>query len=163
MKQQKDGYSIDPIDKKILTFLAEDAKTPFTEIAKRLSLSNGTIHQRVKKMEKQGVIKGNAVILDYSKLGYGLISYVGVLMQDASKIDAVIEEIERIPEIVAAHFTTGKFGIFCQLRARNTDHAISIIQKIQSVNGVLRTESMISFKEVIDRKNQLIGVMDKAS
>lgn len=156
MRQQKNGYAIDPIDRQILHFLSKDAKTPFTEIAKKLSLSNGTIHQRVKKMEKQGVIKGNAIILDYSKLGYGLTSYVGVLMHDGSKIEQIINEITVIPEIVLAHFTTGKFGLFCQLRARNTEHAIEVIQKIQSVNGVLRTESMISFKEVINRKNTLL-------
>lgn len=161
MKQYKHGYSIDPIDEEILKLLSRNAKTPFTEIAKQLSLSNGTIHQRVKKMEKQGVIKGNAVILDYTKLGYGLTSYLGVMMSDSSKINKVIKEIEKIPEIVLAHFTTGKFSIFCQMRSKNTEHAMQVIQKIQLVEGVLTIESMISFKEIINRKNELMANLEK--
>lgn len=68
---------LDEIDHKILEILIENTRIPFTDIAKRLNISAGTIHVRVKKMEQIGLIKGSSLILDYNKLGYTLLHTLG--------------------------------------------------------------------------------------
>ena len=69
---------LDDIDHQILDMLIENTRTPFTDIAKKLLISAGTVHVRVKKMEDYGLIKGSSLILDYDTLGYTFIAYVGL-------------------------------------------------------------------------------------
>ena len=113
-------FKLDEIDHQILDMLIENTRVPFTDIAKKLLISAGTVHVRVKKMEDAGIIKGSSLTLDYKKLGYSFIAYVGVFLQNTSKTSFVLERIAEIPYVTVAHVTTGKFNIFCKIRARNT-------------------------------------------
>ena len=78
-------FKLDEIDHQILDMLIENTRVPFTDIAKNLSISAGTIHVRVKKMEDAGIIKGSSLTLDYKKLGYSFIAYVGIFLQNTSQ------------------------------------------------------------------------------
>lgn len=149
-------FKLDEIDHQILDILIENARTPFTDIAKKLLVSAGTIHVRVKKMEEEGVIKGSTLTVDYDKMGYTFIAYVGILLENSSLTTRVIKELEAIPEITVAHLTTGKFTVFCKLRATDTKHAKDIIFKIDNISGVQRTETSISLEEVINDKKRLM-------
>ena len=71
-------FKLDDTDHSILDMLIENTRTPFTDIAKKLKISAGTVHVRVKKMEEAGIITGSSLIIDYKKLGYSFIAYVGV-------------------------------------------------------------------------------------
>ena len=71
---------LDDTDHFILDMLIENTRTPFTDIAKKLDISAGTVHVRVKKMEESGIITGSSLTLDYKKLGYSFIAYVGVFV-----------------------------------------------------------------------------------
>lgn len=147
---------LDDIDHKILDMLIDNTRVPFTDIAKNLLISAGTVHVRVKKMEDAGIIKGSSLTLDYKKLGYSFIAYVGVYIQNTSQTQFVIERLSNIPNVTVAHITTGKFNIFCKIRARGTEDAKNIIFKIDDIEGVYRTETMISLEESINDKKRLM-------
>lgn len=147
---------LDDIDHKILDILIENTRTPFTDIAKKLVISAGTVHVRVKKMEQMGLIKGSSLILDYDKLGYTFIAYVGLYVNNSSQIKFIIERIKQIPNVTVAHITTGKFNVFCKIRAKSTTHAKNIIFKLDEIEGVYRSESMISLEESINDKKRLM-------
>ena len=147
---------LDDIDHQILDMLIENTRTPFTDIAKKLLISAGTVHVRVKKMEDYGLIKGSSLILDYDKLGYTFIAYVGLYIKDTSKIKFIIQRINEIPNVTVAHITTGRFNIFCKVRCKDTDHAKEIIFMIDDIEGVSRTETMISLEESINDKKRLM-------
>ncbi|HLV40147.1 Lrp/AsnC family transcriptional regulator [Xanthomarina sp.] len=147
---------LDEIDHQILDMLIENTRIPFTDIAKKLSISAGTIHVRVKKMEDSGIIKGSSLTLDYRKLGYSFIAYVGVFLQKTSQTKFVLERINEIPFITVAHITTGKFNIFCKIRAKDTEHAKDIIFMLDDIEGVYRTETMISLEESLNDKKRLM-------
>ena len=147
---------LDEIDHQILDMLIENTRTPFTDIAKKLLISAGTVHVRVKKMEDYGLIKGSSLILDYDKLGYTFIAYVGLYIRDTSKIKFIIQRINEIPNVTVAHITTGKFNVFCKIRAKGTTNAKNIIFKLDEIEGVYRTESMISLEESINDKKRLM-------
>ena len=148
--------NLDEIDHQILDILIDNTRVPFTEISKRLLISAGTVHVRVKKMEDAGIIKGSSLNLDYVKLGYSFIAYVGIFLEKTLKTEFVLEELNKIPFVTVAHITTGKFNIFCKVRARNTKNAKDIIFMIDDVEGVLRTETMISLEESINDKKRLM-------
>jgi len=149
-------FKLDEIDHQILDMLIDNTRIPFTDIAKKLLISAGTVHVRVKKMEEAGIIRGSSLTLDYKKLGYSFIAYVGVFLQNTSQTKFVLERINDIPFVTVAHITTGKFNIFCKIRARDTMHAKEIIFKLDDIEGVYRTETMISLEESINDKKRLM-------
>lgn len=149
-------YKLDEVDHQILDMLIDNTRIPFTDIAKKLIISAGTVHVRVKKMEEAGIIRGSSLTLDYKKLGYSFIAYVGVFLNNTSQTSFVLERLNQIPYITVAHITTGKFNIFCKIRAKNTSHAKDIIFMIDDIEGVYRTESMISLEESINDKKRLM-------
>ncbi|WP_406683913.1 winged helix-turn-helix transcriptional regulator [Seonamhaeicola sp. MEBiC1930] len=147
---------LDEIDHQILDMLIDNTRIPFTDIAKKLLISAGTVHVRVKKMEESGIIKGSSLMLDYKKLGYSFIAYVGVYLNNTSQTKFVLERINEIPYVTVAHITTGKFNIFCKVRARSTEHAKEVIFLLDDIEGVYRTETMISLEESINDKKRLM-------
>ena len=147
---------LDEIDHQILDMLIDNTRIPFTDIAKKLLISAGTVHVRVKKIEESGIIKGSSLTLDYKKLGYSFIAYVGIFLNNTSQTKFVLERVNEIPFVTVAHITTGKFNIFCKIRARSTEHAKEIIFKLDDIEGVYRTETMISLEESINDKKRLM-------
>ncbi|WP_415501067.1 Lrp/AsnC family transcriptional regulator, partial [Aequorivita lipolytica] len=101
-------FKLDETDHKILDLLIDNTRIPFTDIAKKLEISAGTIHVRVKKMEEAGIITGSSLQVDYKKLGYSFIAYVGVFIFKTSQTQFVLERISEIPFVTVAHVTTGK-------------------------------------------------------
>ena len=149
-------FKLDEVDHKILDLLIENSRVPFTDIAKKLLISAGTVHVRVKKMEEFGLIKGASLALDYKKLGYTFISYIGIFLEKTHLTNYVLEKLNAIPYATVAHITTGRFNIFCKVRCKDTDHAKEIIFMIDDIEGVLRTETMISLEESINDKKRLM-------
>ena len=146
-------YEIDKLDREILGILMKDAKVPYTDIAKSLIVSPGTIHVRMKRMERLGIVRGATLILDPAKIGYDMTSFVGIYLVKGSVYKEVIKEIDKIPEIIEAHFTTGEYSIFIKVVCRNTEHLREVINdQLQPINGISRTETIISLGESIKKQ-----------
>ncbi|HMQ49298.1 MAG TPA: Lrp/AsnC ligand binding domain-containing protein [Saprospiraceae bacterium] len=146
------GTDIDKLDREILSVLMDNAKKPYTDIAKQLYVSGGTIHVRMKKMEDAGIVKGYSLSVDHGKLGYDICAFLGIYLDKSSLYDDVATELEEIPEIVSAHYTTGLYNIFAKVICRDTEHLREVLHdKIQKITGIQRTETFISLQESIDR------------
>ena len=147
---------LDEIDHQILDILIDNARIPFTDISKKLLVSAGTVHVMVKKMEDAGILKGSSLNLDYEKLGYSFIAYIGLYLERNDLTEKVLSELEKIPNVTVAHITTGKFNIYCKLRAKDTKHAKDLIFAIDDIPGISRSETMISLEESINDKKRLM-------
>ncbi len=147
---------LDEIDHRILDMLIDNMRTPFTDIAKKLLISAGTVHVRVKKMEEAGIIKGSSITLDYVKLGYSFVAYVGIILGKIRDTKSVTEKLAKIPYVTVAHFTTGKFDVFCKIRAKDTLHMKEIIFEIDDIEGVVRTETTVSLEESFNDRKRLM-------
>jgi len=149
------NYEIDNIDLKILTLLSQDAKLPYTEVAKKVYVSGGTVHVRMKKMEDMGIVKGTTLSMDYSKLGYDVTAFLGIYLERSSLYDQVTEKLREIPEIVKMHYTTGNYNIFIKIHCKDTQHLRQVLHdKIQRVEGIERTETLVSLEESLNRHIQ---------
>ena len=143
---------IDEIDRKILSVLMHNAKLPYTEVAKEVHVSGGTVHVRMKKMEEMGIIKGFQLVIDPTKLGYDITAYLGIYLEKSSYYEEVIKALREIPEMVSAHYTTGNYSIFARIICRDTKHLLEILHnKVQKISGIQRTETFISLEENINR------------
>ncbi len=147
---------LDELDLQILDILIIDSRTPYLEIARKCHVSGGTIHVRMKKMEDLGIIKGTKLILNTSKLGYDVCCFVGIFLDKASSYDAVLSELKKITEIVELHYTTGEYSVFSKVICKNiSDLQDLLMNKIQSIQGVQRTDTFISLSQPIDRNIKL--------
>jgi Lrp/AsnC family transcriptional regulator, regulator for asnA, asnC and gidA len=154
---------IDQLDKKILAKLMEDGKTPYTDIAKELYVSSGTIHVRMKKLEQMGIVKGASLTVDYHKLGYDITAFLGIYLDKSSLYDEVSNQLAEIPEIVDAHYTTGLYSIFAKIICKDTIHLRLVLHdKIQKIQGIQRTETFISLEQSINRSINFLGDDDEA-
>ncbi|TNJ44227.1 Lrp/AsnC ligand binding domain-containing protein [Tamlana fucoidanivorans] len=152
MKKQK-AITIDGIDKKILRVLTEDARTPILEIARNVGISGAAIHQRLRKLEKSKLLAGSKFIINPEVLGYSTMAFVGIYLDKAAITDDVVKALKRFPEVLECHFTTGNYNLFIKLLAYDNEHLMHLLNKnIQSIAGVLRTESLISLHQQIDRQ-----------
>jgi len=150
------NYTIDNLDKQILSILMKNAKTSYAEIGKRLFVSPGTVHVRVKKMEQANIILGSQVKVDYMYLGYKLVCFVGVFLKQSDQYDAVNEALEELAEVVEVHYTTGSYSLFVKLILRDSQHLMEMLHdKIQPIEGIQRTETLISLKESVHRPMEL--------
>lgn len=150
------NLEIDNVDLKILSILMEDANIPYTEIAKRVYVSGGTVHVRMKKLEEMGIVTGAQLKIDHSKLGYDIVAFLGIYLEKSSLYHEVAEQLSRIPEIVSVHYTTGIYSIFAKIICKDTKHLRSVLHdKIQAVTGIQRTETFISLEESVERSVRL--------
>ncbi|MBD3627068.1 MULTISPECIES: Lrp/AsnC ligand binding domain-containing protein [Cyclobacterium] len=147
---------IDNIDLKIISLLNEDAKTPFTEIAKKVFVSSGTVHVRMRKLEDLGIVKSATLNIDFSKLGYDISAFLGIYLEKSSLYDNVIERLKEIAEVINAYYTTGNYSIFAKIICKDTNHLRDVLNKIQLVDGIDRTETLIVLEESINRPIQLL-------
>ena len=146
------NYEIDNIDRQILEILSKNAKKPYTEVAKKVFVSGGTVHVRMKKMEDMGIVTGTTLHLDFSKLGYDITVFIGIFLEKSALYEQVIEKLKLIPEITNLHYTTGNYSIFAKMLCKDTTHLKNILyDKIQKIKGISRTDTMISLEESLKR------------
>ncbi len=142
----------DNLDLKILHSLTANARTPYLEIAREYGVSGAAVHQRVQRLMQNHVIIGSECRIDPSTVGYDTCAYVGIFLREPSQFNDVVDALEKIPEVVECHFTTGQYDIFIKLYARNNDHLLHLLQNQIQALGLARTETLISFKEVFKRQ-----------
>ncbi|MDZ4715700.1 MAG: Lrp/AsnC ligand binding domain-containing protein [Cytophagales bacterium] len=154
-KQDK-SYKIDNTDLKILDTLMKDAKKPFTEVAKKVFVSQGTVHVRMNKMIEAGIVEKTTLKLNYARLGYDITAFIGIFLEKSSLYDQVLEKLKAIPEISSIHYTTGNYSMFVKIHCLDTNHLKAVLHdKMQKVQGIDRTETMISLEESLDRNPML--------
>jgi Lrp/AsnC family transcriptional regulator for asnA, asnC and gidA len=145
-------YEFDKTDLKILEILTQDAKKPYTEVAKKAFVSPGTVHVRMSKMEEAGIIEKTTLRLNYAKLGYDITAFIGIYLEKSALYDKVLNKLKNIPEITSIHYTTGNYSMFVKIHCRDTNHLKEVLHdKMQQVEGIDRTETMISLEESLDR------------
>lgn len=150
------NLEIDNVDLQILDILMKNAKKPYTEVAKQVFVSGGTVHVRMRKLEEAGIVTGNTLEVDITKLGYDITAFIGIFLAKSALYDEVITQLKAIPEIVNVHYTTGNYSMFARIHCKDTQHLKDLLHdRIQKVEGITRTETMISLEESINRHIQL--------
>jgi len=151
-----ENLKIDNVDLKILEILMQDAKKPYTEVAKKAFVSGGTVHVRMSKMEESGIVEKTTLKVNYAKLGYDITAFIGIFLQKSALYEQVVNALKEINEVVSIHYTTGNYSMFLKIHCKDTNHLkIVLHDKIQHIEGIERTETMISLEESLDRNLNL--------
>ena len=153
---------IDNLDRQILEIISQNARIPFKDVAAECGVSRAAIHQRVQRLIDLGVIVGSGYHVNPKSLGYRTCTYVGIKLEKGSMYKSVVAELQKIPEIVECHFTTGKYDMFIKIYAKNNHHLLSIIHDKLQPLGLARTETLISFHEAIKRQMPIMVDIEDA-
>ncbi|MDO4757755.1 MAG: AsnC family transcriptional regulator [Rikenellaceae bacterium] len=144
--------NLDAIDRKILKYLVKNARMPFLEIARECGISGAAIHQRIHKLTDMGVIQGSYMEVDPKMLGFDVCAHINISLKDPQLLQQVISELHKIPEIVEAHFITGKGSIQVKLYCLDNEHLMqTVYNKILCISGISATETILSLQEVFRR------------
>lgn len=146
----KQKFKTDSLDKRILSILLKDARTPYQEIARIIGVTGSAIHQRVQKLNENGIIINSQINIDYKKLGYITCAFIGIQVNLISKNshNDVYNKIKQIPEITECHHITGKHSLFVKIQTQSNELLKKIIvEEIQSIPEVIYTETFLSLEE----------------
>lgn len=144
--------NLDKLDMQIIHHMMEDAAISYAELGKKLFVSAGTIHVRIKKLQDAGVIKGTRYTVDLKHLGYDVIAFIGIYLKESSLYDSVAKELHKMPEIVRLNYTTGNYSMFAEIACRDIGELKKVLHdQLQKIKGIERTETFISLEESFNR------------
>ena len=144
------NFQIDSLDKKIISHLVRNARTPYLEIARNCGVSGALIHQRIQRLEEAGIIKSSELVLNPKAMGLFTCAFIGMqinLVTNHSH-EEVFNKIRNIDEIVECHHISGKYSLLAKVYTRDNEHLKNVItEKIQSIPEITFTETFISLQE----------------
>ena len=153
--------NLDKLDLQIISSMLENAELPYAELGKKLFVSGGTIHVRIKKLEEFGIVKGKRLNVNLKQLGYDITAFVGIFLEKSSLYDMVSKDLEKIPEIVRLNYTTGNYSMFIEVVCKDINELRSVLHdELQKIKGIERTETFISLDEGFSRNVQVAPVAE---
>jgi Lrp/AsnC family transcriptional regulator for asnA, asnC and gidA len=148
--------NLDKLDLQIISAMMEDAGISYADLGKNLSVSGGTIHVRIKKLQESGIVKGTRLNVELKELGYDITAFVGIYLEKSSLYDTVAKDLKRIPEIVRLNYTTGNYSMFIEIVCRDITQLRHVLHdELQKIKGIERTETLISLEESFNRNVQV--------
>ena len=140
---------IDGIDKILLNELMKDARVSINLLSKQVGISGAAVHQRLKKLEKSGLIQGSQIMINPKKLGYTTLAFVGIYLDKAMNNPAAVAQLKKINEVLECHYTTGDWSVLVKILCKDNEHLMSLLNnKIQKIGGI----SFISLDQQIARQ-----------
>jgi len=150
------GHQLDDIDRAILNLLMENARISYADIAKAVGMKSPSVIDRIKRLETDGIIKGYSADINYKLLGDDISAFIGISVDNARHIDdfeAALSELD--PDLLDCHHVTGDFTFLINVITKNTDSLSKIIKKIRNVPGVDKTNTILVFSTLMDRKRKV--------
>jgi Lrp/AsnC family transcriptional regulator for asnA, asnC and gidA len=144
--------NLDKLDLQIINAMMENAEISYADLGKKLSVSGGTIHVRIKKLEELGIVQGTKLSVDTKILGYDVIAFIGIYLEKSSLYDSVAKELKVIPQIVRLNYTTGNYSMFAEIVCKDIQQLKTVLhERLQKIKGIERTETLISLEESFNR------------
>ena len=153
---------IDKLDRQILDIISQNARIPFKDVAAQCGVSRAAIHQRVQRLIDLGVIVGSGYNVNPKTLGYTTCTYVGINLEKGSMYKRVVDELNKIPEVVECHFTTGTYTMLTKVYAQDNEHLMDLLNnKMQQIPCVIATETLISLEQSIKKEIPILLESDR--
>lgn len=153
--------NLDKLDYQIIQSMMENAEISYADLGKRLYVSGGTIHVRMKKLQELGVVKGTKLSVDAHLLGYNVIAFIGIFLEKSSLYNQVADDLRLIPQVTRVNYTTGNYSMFAEIVCKDIPELkIVLHEKLQNIKGIERTETLISLEESFNRNVQVLDEVE---
>ena len=153
MKFENRNIIIDGLDKIILRELMINSRKSINEISKKAGISGTAVHQRLKKLEESNLISSFQMVLNPKLLGFKTMAFIGIFLDQAIRNPEVVKKLREIEEVIECHYTTGNWSIFIKIICKDNQHLMKLLnEKIQTIDGISRTETLVSLDQQIKRQ-----------
>lgn len=147
---------LDDINLSIIKILSNDSSTPFVEIARRIGISDATVHGRVRRLVASGIINKFTISVDNNLLGYDHLAFIGINIEPGFE-EGVTTNLSHIDEVLEIHEMHGRFDLMLKVRAKNLEQMRDILEnKIRALAHVMETELMAVLKS--RKEVQIVGL-----
>ena len=143
---------IDETDARILELLQRDGRESYAEVGQAVGMSGPSAHERVKKLEARGVIKGYSALVDPTLLGYGVLAFMFIKQVPGTIATDMTGDFIAIDEIEECHHLAGEADYLLKVRATDTRHLERVLHSIQQVGHVFTTETQVVFSSAFERR-----------
>ena len=144
LTKHDNGAALDGIDRKLLSLLQDNAKLSQAELAKAVGLTAPSVNERLRKLERGGIIRGYVALLDERKLGHDITAFVEIFIEHPKFESSFIEAVGDMDEVLECHHITGEFSLL--LKVKVTDMAAFrrlLIEKLNAIRGVRQTRTVM--------------------
>jgi DNA-binding Lrp family transcriptional regulator len=142
---------IDPIDRRIVALMREDARRSFQDIGRRVGLSAPAVKRRVDRLEATGVIRGYTAVVDPAALGWTTRGVVSLFCEGRMSADEVRAAVSPHPEVTAAYTLAGQASAALLVIARDTGHLEGALERIRRAPGVTGTQTQVVLSTLFER------------
>jgi Lrp/AsnC family leucine-responsive transcriptional regulator len=143
---------INRTDARILDILQRDGRRSYAEIGAEVGMSGPSAHERVKKLEARGVLRGYMAQVDPAAVGLGVLAFMWVTQAPGSIADDITDAFAEIPEVEACHRIAGEGDYLLKIRASDTADLERVVRRVQTTRHVYRTETDIVFSTPFERR-----------
>ena len=145
--------TIDPLDARILLALDDHSDASILELARVLGISRNTVHARLQRLTRDGVFLGFSQRISPVSLGYPIVGFVSLSISQALG-EGMAVALARVPEVIEVHATTGDADYLIKVVARDTGHLHRITNRILAIEGVVRSNTVISLSQVMGNRTR---------
>lgn len=143
---------MDDIDNKIISFLQVEGRISCEKIGSAIGLSVSAVNERIKKLQRLGVITGWGAQISPQKMGFDILSFIQILLGETGHESCFLERIANVPEVLECHHITGEWSYLIKIRCRNIPHFEQVLgEKIKPIPGILRTHTLIALSSPLER------------
>jgi Lrp/AsnC family transcriptional regulator, leucine-responsive regulatory protein len=155
--------SISQTDARVLSLLQADGRRSYAELGADLGMAGPSAHERVKKLESRGVIRGYAADVDPVAVGLGVLAFTWVTQAPGTVSSDLTPHFARIPEIEECHYIAGEADYLLKIRARDMEHLGSIVRRVQTTEHVFSTETDVVFSTGFEGRPLPLAVAAEAA
>jgi len=136
----------DPAERELLRALQSDSKRSLRELSKELGLPISTVHEKIKRLERDGIIKGRHMVLDAKKLGFPVTGFILVSFSAPQKKAA--EKIAGLPNVQEAHLISGDWSLIVKVKSQSVEELGKLAERISAIPGVAKAATSVVFETV---------------
>jgi Lrp/AsnC family leucine-responsive transcriptional regulator len=136
---------VEDLDRRIVSLLRSDGRMSYTDLGKAMGLSTSAVHQRVRRLEERGVLKGYAAVVDYSALGLPLTAFISITPLDPAAPDDIPDRLRDMTELEACHSVAGEENYILKARVGTPGDLEVLLARVRAVaNVATRTTVVLS-------------------
>jgi Lrp/AsnC family leucine-responsive transcriptional regulator len=151
----------DATDRAILELLQENCKQPLAAIGEKVGLSAPSVVERIHKLEEAGVITDYVALVDARRLGKDVTAFIGVCTERPRAIGSLERQIASIDDVLECHHVTGAHTLMVKVKTENTASLEDLIERVRSLEGVQRTETMVVLSTHTERPRVALDARDE--
>lgn len=149
---------MDDTDRRLVAALLEDARTSYADLARLVGLSAPSVHERVRKLEREGVLRGSTVDVDPKALGLGVSALVGLQQREGADSDDIVARLLAVPEIEDCWFVAGDEAFVAKVRVADLDDLDRTLRVLRHVPGITRTRTTVVLSTCFEGRRRVPGL-----